>query len=574
MLHPLPTFGGWRPALLLPLLLGGLGCPSARAQVQAPGIVDVWAIGTVAPALSGQSSILTALPDAAGRVAVCGAFTGEVSFGTTILTSRFLNEAFLGQRDAQGNWLWVRPLGFRVGGPGPRLARDAQGNFYVTGQLIGTATFGSTTLTAANGPQNVFVGKLDPQGNWLWAQHAANAPTAYGNGLALDAAGNVYLSGTYALTSTFGTTTLPVSGPMSLNGFVAKLDAQGSWLWAKRFVSQYQADAVTIVQALAVDGGGDVYVCGQMDGTGALLDTLPLPAVSPDGDIVVAKLSTNGTVLWARAYGSPGFDRARTLALDAAGNAYVTGNFTGATLPLGSTILTRQGLEDAFIAKLDAQGNALWARSSGGAGSAAFHALTLAPDGSVGLAGAFAGTVTLGSTPLTSRGLTDAFVAQLDAQGNWRWAKSQGGPMQDAALGISADANGTLYVGGAFQGPSATFDAITLSTAATGQDRGFLLRVGTTVTAAHAPARLAGLELYPNPAPGRAALLTATRLSGPAAELRVLNALGQVVHHATPALPPDGTLRYPLALPALPAGLYTVQLRTTAGTLVGKLLLQ
>ena len=510
------------------------------------------------------------LPDASGNVYVSGSFNGEVSFGSTTFTAPGRGEAFLGKRDAQGNWLWVRPLGVDFVEQGTRLALDWQGNLVVAGVLTGTATFGSTTLTAT-GSFDAFVGKLDAQGNWLWARRAGGSNGDFANNVALDAGGNVYLAGFFNGDATFGSTTLTIGGPYALNSFVAKLDAGGNWLWAKK-LGDTSAD---YIRALVVDDAGNATVAGHFESYSFPLGSLTLTRAGNGADVFVARLNASGTWLWANAYGGSARDVARALTLDASGNAYVTGNFVSPTLRVGSTVLTKASSfpsSDLFVAKIDAAGNTRWAQRGGDTGNDSGEGLALAADGTLYLTGYYQVGTTLGSTPLTGRGLNDAFVAQLDAQGNWLWAKSLGGPGQDSGLGLSPDASGNLYVAGSFQGPSATFDAATLSTAATGKERGFVLRLGAAALGARAPQQLPALQLYPNPARHGAYLATAG-LSGRTAELRILNGLGQVVRHATLPLTASRP-EQPLPLGGLPAGAYTVQLRTAAGTHTGKLLLQ
>lgn len=510
------------------------------------------------------------LPDASGHVYVSGSFSGEVSFGSSTFTSRSGGEAFLGKRDAQGNWLWVRPLGLDFVEQGTRLALDAQGNMVVAGVLTGTATFGSTTLTTA-GPFDAFVGKLDAQGNWLWARRAGGSSGDFATSVALDASGNVYLAGYIYGDATFGSTTLTNGGPYAVNSYVAKLDATGNWLWAKKL----GGSSADYIRALAVDAAGNATVAGHIESFGISLGSLTLTRTGSGADIFAARLDAGGNWLWANAYGGSARDVARALTLDASGNAYLTGSFVSPTLRIGGTTLTKASSmpsSDLFVAKLDAAGNALWAQRGGSIDNESGEGLALAADGTIFLTGYYLFGSTLGSTQLTARGLNDAFVAQLDASGNWLWAKSVGGPGQDYGFGLNPDASGNLYVAGAFQGPSASFDAATLSTAATGKERGFVLRLAATALSARAPQHLPALQLYPNPARRTAHLATAG-LPGRTAELRILNSLGQVVRRATLPLT-AGRLEHPLPVSGLPAGAYTVQLRTAAGTQASKLLLQ
>ena len=130
------------------------------------------------------------------------------------------------------DWIWANQAGGTgYDDTGYSIAVDANGNSYVTGSFFGSATFGTTTLTCS-GNFGIFVAKMDINGNWLWAKQAMGTYSNYGNDIAVDANGNSYVTGYFWGNATFGTTTLTSSGEKDI--FVAKLDSNGNWLWAKQ----------------------------------------------------------------------------------------------------------------------------------------------------------------------------------------------------------------------------------------------------------------------------------------------------------------------------------------------------
>jgi uncharacterized protein (TIGR03437 family) len=175
---------------------------------------------------------------------------------------------------------------------------DAAGNSYVTGGFTASATFGpgetnETTLTSAGViPPDIFVAKYDVSGNLLWAKRAGGTDFDLGSGLAVDTAGNSYVTGIFFASATFGPgeineTTLTSAGDRDI--FVAKYDASGDLLWAKRA----GGTGVDLGSGLAVDTAGNSYVTGGFGraatfGPGETNETALTSAGDPD--IFVVKL--------------------------------------------------------------------------------------------------------------------------------------------------------------------------------------------------------------------------------------------------------------------------------------------
>jgi len=122
--------------------------------------------------------------------------------------------------DSNGNWLWAIQAGGTDNDFGYGIAVDANGNSYATGSFSESVTFGTTTLTSS-GYEDIFVAKLDSSGNWLWAKQAGGTDYDDGNGIAVDDNGNSYVTGYYEGSATFGATTLTSIGSWDI--FVAKL---------------------------------------------------------------------------------------------------------------------------------------------------------------------------------------------------------------------------------------------------------------------------------------------------------------------------------------------------------------
>jgi len=352
------------------------------------------------------------------------------------------------------HWLWARGAGGANSDEGISIATDNQGNQYVTGAFEGTATFGSQIFTS-NGSCDIFVAKLDPNGNWLWVVQVGGTGPDWGAGITLDGAGSAYVTGSFRGTVSFGSHTL--TAYVNYNDiFVAKLDSNGNWLWAAKASGEYTEYGASI----AVDGWGNTYVTGMFDST----ITFDRHTMTTNGarDIFIAKLSPSGTWLWAVNAGGGSWDEGYDIDVDVEGNAFVAGYFNG-TATFGSQTLTSGGGIDIFVAKLNSNGNWLWAVQAGGTAGDVGYGIALDSSGNAYVTGYFNRTATFGSHSLAVSGYdSDIFVAKLDPSGNWLWAVRAGGTKPDVGYRIAVDGSDIAYVTGYYNNTGATFGSHSL----------------------------------------------------------------------------------------------------------------
>jgi len=403
--------------------------------------------------------------DSSGNSYVTGYFQGSASFGSTTLTSSGYYDIFVAKLDSNGNWLWAKQAGGASTDRGYSIVTDSSGNSFVTGIFDGTASFGSTTLNSSGG-YDIFVAKLDSSGNWLWVKQAGGTSDDYGLGIATDSSGNSYVTGYFYGTASFGSTTLTSSGDIDI--FVAKLDSSGNWLWVKQAggASTDQGNSITI------DSSGNSYITGYFNGTASFGST-NLTSSGWD-DIFVAKLDSSGNWLWAKKAGGAYYDYGYSIATDSSGNCYLSGSFDW-TASFGTTTLTSSGSYDIFVAKLDSSGNWLWVKQAGGASSDCDLGIATDASGNSYVTGYFQGIASFGTTNLTTSGGSDIFVTKLDGDGNWLWAKQAGGTSWDYGYGIAIDSSGNSYVTGYFQ-ETASFGSIELTSS--GNNDIFIAKLG------------------------------------------------------------------------------------------------
>jgi hypothetical protein len=332
------------------------------------------------------------------------------------------------------------------------VAIDSSHALLLVGKLLGTANLGGGQLTSA-GSYDVWVAKLAADGTHLWSTSFGGSGWDEPVGVAVDAAGDVYVAGTFESSFGFGATTLVSAGLKDV--FVAKLDPNGNPLWAQRF-GNASLDHVTY---LAVDPAGDVVITGEFDGTigfgGPLL-------VSAGGfDAYVAELDPNGGHLWSKRFGDASDQSGESVAFDASGSLLVGAMFQGA-IDMGGGPLTSAGGWDICVAKLDAAGGHVWSGRFGGSGDESPQGpkgFAVAPSGHVFVAGTYTGTPSLGGPPLPSTGdpNNDVFLLELDASGMPLWSQGYSAKLEQDALAIGLDASGHLVAAGIYE-QGATFD--------------------------------------------------------------------------------------------------------------------
>jgi hypothetical protein len=242
-----------------------------------------------------------------------------------------------------------------------------------------------------------------------------------------------------------------------------------SWLWAKSAGGANNEYG----QSTCTDANNNVLTTGIFQTPTIVFGTATLTNAGNGADVFVVKHNAAGNVLWARSIGganSP--DNGSGIATDPSGNVLITGAFQSPTLTIGSATLINSGNWDIFIAKYDASGNFLWARSSGGYFSDMGQSVSTDASGNVLLTGHFSSsTIAFGSTTLTNSGSGyDIYLVKFDASGNTLWARSAVGTSFDYGQGVSTDASGNVVLTGFFQSPTLTFGTATLTCAGGGYD--------------------------------------------------------------------------------------------------------
>ncbi|MCY7421432.1 MAG: SBBP repeat-containing protein [Chitinophagaceae bacterium] len=329
----------------------------------------VWAkqIGATA---NDQGSSITI--DVLGNVLTTGYFAGTADFNPDPLVTNNLVSAagtadiFISKLDASGNFVWAKQLGTATAGDnGNAITTDALGNVYTTGYFSGTADFNPDPLAISNlvtaGSVDIFVSKLDASGNFVWAKQLGGNSGDIGYAIAVDAAGNVFTTGSFQGTADFNPDPVATTNFTAVNFdvFISKLDASGNFVWAK----QLGGTSSEVGFSMALDASGNVYTGGYFQGT---TDFNPDPVITNNfisagqSDIFINKLDAAGNFLLTKQFGGIAIDQGLGVALDASGNMYATGFFSGTADfnpdPLVTNNFISAGASDIFVVKLSQSG--------------------------------------------------------------------------------------------------------------------------------------------------------------------------------------------------------------------------
>jgi len=399
-----------------------------------------------------------------------------------------------------GGLQWADPFG--MGNPGTdsgaHVATDSAGNVYVAGSIgsphdiyappwdnhaptpVNFDPSGAGAYVTAPGS---FVAKYSPSGALLWAVGVAQ-PTSYtidssgfysysgggtASGIAVDGSGNILIAGGLSGQVTFGSFTLSSSNG---NGYLAKLDPNGNYLWVENLGGVDGAlfpdfSAGAPILALAVDTAGNSYITGQMNNPQATFGSITVTLPSGGQGVFVAKFDPNGTALWADGMGRDcnrfgQYGEGLSIALDKAGNVYVAGDYAGkfdfdpgpGHYILSSIFGPHYGYKTStFVEKLTANGSFIWADSFD-SDAVWLSAMTFDGNGNVYLTGFFV-TNYLGNDFDPGKGTYSldpskggGFFEKLDTNGKFVWAENiAAGPTS-----IAVDSSGNIYVGGHFSG--------------------------------------------------------------------------------------------------------------------------
>lgn len=455
--------------------------------------------------------------DAGGNIYTVGEFEETVDFNpgsaSFPLTSKGNNDLFVQKSDAAGNFIWAKAIGGIASDFATGAVLDAQGNVYVTGTFGATADFdpgsGVYVLNSA-GVADVFVLKLNPMGELVWAHAFGGSGNDYGNFINIDGAGNLLVTGHFEGTADFdpGSATTNLASNGGFDVFVFKLTPSGSLLWAE----SCGGSSDDFGYSITADASGNVVTGGYFNQT---VDFDPGSAVSSYTatgglDAFLLKLNASGGFIWARTFGGNYADAALSVLTDDTGNIYSSGFFNDVVdfdPGIGTSDFKSAGLNDVFIHKMSPAGDYLWTKTFGGISDDRTRGLKMDGLGNLYVAGIFYQTADFdpgaGSTNISSLGSSDNYILKLDKTGTFEWVVTYGGVDEDQLFELCVDASNNIYTTGAYRG-TADFNpgSGTAASRAVGENDIFIQKI--TQKTANVPELGLGIAVvvYPNPSNG------------------------------------------------------------------------
>jgi len=339
---------------------------------------------------------------------------------------------------------------------GNAIAVDSAGNAYITGDTTSTnfpVTQGAFDTVKAGFDTDAFVTKMNSTGTALiYSTYFGGDNMDIGNDIALDAAGNAYITGltdSSNLPTTPGAFRTTIAGGDEFNSFAMKLDATGTALVYSTYLGP------GIGTGIVVDSGGNAYIAGQ---AAPNYPTTPGAFQTVSGgssEAFVTKLNPTGTALvYSTFLGGSGFDSAADIAIDSAGNTYVTGEAEpGFPVTPGAFQTSFNGLREAFVTKLNATGMALvYSTFLGGSESDGPSGIAVNDAGNAYVTG-FTNSSNFPVTPGAFQSMkaadSDVFVTEFNTAGSGLvYSTYLGGDANDFGRHIALDTAGNAFVTG------------------------------------------------------------------------------------------------------------------------------
>jgi uncharacterized repeat protein (TIGR01451 family) len=379
--------------------------------------------------------------DANGNLLFTGFFGTDTDFdpgpGTYLLPTNpnGYYDIFVLKLDSNRNFLWAEGMGSSGLDAGRDIAVDALGNVYVVGNFQGVVDFdpGPAVYNLTAPAQSwIFIQKLSPSGNLLWAKAIPGNHTLEYASMAIGTNGNVLIAGQFRFSGDFdpGAGVVMLNAPGNIpNAFVLQLDSAGNFVWVK----QIEGSGGSWIKMIALDAANNIYCGGELSGTNDFDPGIGTYNVTSAGlyDAFILKLNATGNFVWVKAIQGANNEVMNDIAVSAAGAVTFSGTTQGGTdfdPGPGTLPLPYVAAQDYFVERLDSAGNLVWAKTFGSVGDDFAFAIALDTLESVYVTGSFAELCdfdpSTNELQLSSGSTSNYFFQKLDPAGNLVFAKS------------------------------------------------------------------------------------------------------------------------------------------------------
>jgi flagellar hook assembly protein FlgD len=405
--------------------------------------------------------------DSEGNTYITGYFWGSMSLGEHTVTSNGQNDIFIAKIDSTGNYIWAVNAGGDIDDSGENIIIDENGDIYVTGSFKGIAYFGSYILNS-DGGSDIFIAKLDTNGNWVWVNRAGGGDDDTGLSMTLGLANGLWVTGYFKDVADFGSYNLNSSGLSDI--FICRLRvSDGFWYSASSAGGPGYDSASSITSnstGIFITGSFNAYAnFGSHNLNNNNLNS-----------VFVAKYSYNGYWDWASTtVGNYQRVIGKSIISDSQGNFYIAGHFEG-IVSFGDTSIESNGGNDCFLAKINYDGNWLWATSPECSNHDFGCNIIQDSENNIYLTGYFNGTIIFGNNTISSNNADNIFLAKLDSNLNWEWVCNSNSDSNLYTMGLCIDISQNIYLTGCFTG-NTTFGYTSLSNA--GSNDLFVAKVKT-----------------------------------------------------------------------------------------------
>ena len=333
------------------------------------------------------------------------------------------------------------------------LASVDDGSFFMAGEFLDTALFGTKTMVSAGG-SDIFLAKFDHSGNALWTLRMGGEDDEYIREILLDNEGNILVSGFFYGTSVIGTDVYTSYGSQDL--FIAKFNPEGDFIWSFR-AGGPMADYIS---GIAIVENQDIVMSGSYYNS-IFIENDSLNAIAAS-DVFLAKINADGELQWTANAGGSSSDQLNSMTSDSEGNVFVAGSFYY-DITIGDTTLTTLNPVGVFIAKYNADGSLENVFQLDGTYLCADILITAANSGDFYISGCFSEDITFGDKTFSAGEFNqDLYTAKYSNDCDLLWARHAFSFGSDQVVAMDTDEFGNLYITGHYL-DTVHFELLTLN---------------------------------------------------------------------------------------------------------------